>query len=63
MEVALAGRADLVVTSNFKDFVSYRADVREPERVAIHSTADARVIVAHLFTAAAWFRDGRIVIP
>ncbi|HEX6909705.1 MAG TPA: hypothetical protein VF142_04910 [Longimicrobium sp.] len=63
MEVALAGRADLIVTNNFKDFVSYRTDVREPERIALHGAADARVIVAQLFTAAQWFREGRIVIP
>lgn len=63
MEVALAGRADLLITNNFKHFVSYRTDVREPERIAVHSAADAQVLVAELFTAAKWFREGRIVIP
>lgn len=63
MEVALAGRADIIVTNNFKDFLSYRPDVREPERIAIHSAAHARVAVAQVFTAAKWFRDGCIDIP
>ncbi len=63
MDVALAGRADLIVTNNFKDFVAYRTDVRVPERIAVHSTADARVVVAQVFAAAEWFRQGRIDIP
>jgi predicted nucleic acid-binding protein len=63
MEVALAGRADLLITNNFKHFVSYRTDVREAERIAVHAAADAQVLIAQLFTAAKWFREGRIVIP
>ncbi len=63
MEVAPAGRADLIVTNNFKDFVTYRTDVREPDRIATYSTADAQVVIAQVFTAAAWVRDGRIVVP
>jgi hypothetical protein len=37
--------------------------VREPERIAIHSSADARVVIAQVFAAARWFREGRIDIP
>jgi predicted nucleic acid-binding protein len=63
MEVALAGSADLLVTSNFGDFVSYRTDERVPGRIALYSTAAARVTVVHTFVAAEWFREGRVAIP
>jgi predicted nucleic acid-binding protein len=63
LDVAVAGRADLLVTTNFADFVTYRTDVRERDRIAIYSTTAHRVVIAHLFTAAEWLREGRIVIP
>jgi predicted nucleic acid-binding protein len=63
LDVAVAGRADLVVTANFRDFLSYRTDVREPGRIAIYSTAQSSIIIAHLFTVAEWIRRGEIVIP
>jgi hypothetical protein len=63
LEVAVAGRADVLVTSNFKDFLSYKKDVREADRVAIYRAPQHRVVIAHPYTAAQWLRDGRIVVP
>lgn len=63
LEVAVAGRADILVTSNFKDFLDYRKDVREEGRIAVHHAPLHRVVIAHPYTAAQWLREGRIVIP
>jgi predicted nucleic acid-binding protein len=63
LEVATAARADLLVTSNFKDFLQYRQDVREKDRIAISQTAPHQVVIAHLYTVAEWLREGRIIIP
>jgi predicted nucleic acid-binding protein len=63
LDVAVAGRADLLITSNFKDFIGYRKDVREENRIAISQTPSHSVIIAHLFVAAQWVREGRITIP
>jgi hypothetical protein len=63
LDVAVAGRADLLVTSNFKDFLHYKQDVREEGRIAIYQAPQHRVVIAHTYTAAEWLRKGRIVIP
>ncbi|HYW11782.1 MAG TPA: PIN domain-containing protein [Longimicrobium sp.] len=63
LDVAVAGRADLLVTSNFKDFLDYRKDVREENRIAIYHAAQHRVMIVHTYTAAQWLRKGEIVIP
>lgn len=63
LDVATAGRADLLVTSNFKDFLQYRQDVREKDRIAISQTAPHQVVLAHPCTVVRWLREGRIVIP
>ena len=63
LEVAVAGRADLLVTSNFKDFVDHQTDVRVPDRVAVHSAPHHSVVIVHTFTAAKWLREGLANIP
>ena len=62
-DARVAGRAHLLVTSNFRDFLAYRKDVREKDRIAIYQAAHHRVVIAHLYTTAAWLREGRISIP
>lgn len=63
LDVAVSGRAHLLVTSNFSDFLSYLKDVRENDRIAIYQAPQHRVVIAHLYTAAGWLREGRISIP
>lgn len=62
LEVAHAGRARILATANFKDFVDYRTEVVNPGRIAIQRTADHEVIIAHPAEAAAWIRTGEIVL-
>ncbi len=58
VETALAGRAHLLVTANFDDFVTTRSRILEPGKVGIVETATARLVVAHPYRAATWLREG-----
>jgi predicted nucleic acid-binding protein len=62
LETALAGRADVIATANFTDFLNYRTEVVKPGRIAIHRTTEHEVIIAHLAEAAAWIRTGEIAL-
>jgi hypothetical protein len=63
LETALAGRADWLVTADFRDFAEpFRTRtplrVMVPGRLAVHDAADGRrLLIAHPATAAAWLRD------
>lgn len=58
LEAAVAGRAHLIATANFDDFVSYRTEIVAPGRVAIHRTGDHEMIIAHPVEVARWLRTG-----
>jgi predicted nucleic acid-binding protein len=60
LETAWAGRADLLVTANVRDFDRTDADVRAPNRIARLMRAGRNMILAHPYSAAAWL-DGRDV--
>ena len=60
VDVAIAGRADVIVTANFADFVHYRAVVLQPERVAALSHAEGRVVIAQPAMFAEWVRRGEL---
>ncbi len=63
LETALAGRATVLVTANFKDFISNDTAVIVPRRHAIH-TAPAHVFhIAHPYLMMDWLRVGHIPEP
>jgi predicted nucleic acid-binding protein len=65
LETAIAGRADFLVTSNFKDFIVDR-DTRIviPERYAIHYHPAHTVQIVHPFQMTDWFRTESLpVLP
>lgn len=62
LEVAVTGRAHVLATLDFSDFVNYRTEVLKPNRIAKYRTADHEVIIAHPAEAAAWVRTGEIVL-
>lgn len=62
LEVAIAGRADVLATLDFSDFVSYRTEMLKPARIARYRTANHEVIIAHPAEVAAWLRTGEIDI-
>jgi predicted nucleic acid-binding protein len=62
LEAAVAGRADVVATANFRDFVNYRTEILIPERVALYRTAAHEVVIAHPAEVARWVRTGEMVV-
>lgn len=59
VDVAIAGRADLIVTANFVDFLTYRTVVLRPNRLAVLPHAAGQIVVAHPAEVAAWLRTGQ----
>uniref|UniRef100_B8HZ90 PIN domain-containing protein n=1 Tax=Cyanothece sp. (strain PCC 7425 / ATCC 29141) TaxID=395961 RepID=B8HZ90_CYAP4 len=60
LEVAIAGRANLLITANFKDFLSKDTDVVVPEQHAIHNAPGHRFHIVHPYLTLDWLRSGTI---
>lgn len=60
LEVAFTGRAQLLVTANFQDFVSYGTVVHQPGRVAVQKRVRQELVIAHPYVAVEWVRNGEI---
>lgn len=60
LETALAGQASVLVTANFKDFISNDTRIVIPERYAIHTTPAHVLRIAHPYEMMGWLRLGRI---
>lgn len=58
LDTALAAQTHLLVTANFDDFVAAKSSILEVGKVGIVETANAKLVVAHPFRAAAWLRQG-----
>lgn len=58
LETALAGRADILVTANFDDFLTTKAQVLEPGKVALVETVTRKLLVVHPYRAAEYLRNG-----
>jgi predicted nucleic acid-binding protein len=63
LETALAGRANVLVTANFRDFISNDTHVIVPERHAVHVAAAHVVYIVHPYLMMDWLRQGHIPIP
>lgn len=60
LEVAFTGRAQLLVTANFQDFVSYGTEVLKPGRVGVQKRLRHEVVIAHPHVAVEWVRSGEM---
>ncbi|WP_207546446.1 hypothetical protein [Methylobacterium indicum] len=58
LDTALAGRADALVTGNFRDFTHYTDDVIARGRVHIRTTAGASLWIVHHEDMARWLQTG-----
>ena len=58
LDTALAGRADALVTGNFRDFAHYADDVVARGRVHIRTTAGASLWIVHHEDMARWLQTG-----
>ena len=60
LETALAGRATVLVTANFEDFISKDTNIIIPNRHAIHFSPAHTVHIAHPYLMMEWIRTGQI---
>lgn len=61
LETAIAGRADFLVTSNFKDFIVDRdTRIMIPDRYAIYYNPAHTVQIVHPFQLTDWFRNSSL---
>lgn len=60
LETALAGRATVLVTANFKDFISNDTRIIVLGRHAIHTTPAHVFHIAHPYYMIDWLRNGQI---
>ncbi|MGB7414834.1 MAG: PIN domain-containing protein [Thermosynechococcaceae cyanobacterium] len=64
LETAIGGKAQVLITANFKDFISKDTSVVVPQRYAIHSTVDQNFQIVHPYLFMKWIREGQIpLIP
>jgi predicted nucleic acid-binding protein len=60
LETAIAGRADFLVTANFKDFITKNTAVVTLDRYAIHQSPDCTVHIVHPYLMMEWLRTGNM---
>jgi predicted nucleic acid-binding protein len=60
LETALAGRATVLVTANFEDFISKDTNIIVPRRHAIHFFPAHAFHIAHPYLMMEWIRAGQI---
>ncbi|ACK73734.1 conserved hypothetical protein (plasmid) [Gloeothece citriformis PCC 7424] len=60
LETALAGRAEILVTANFKDFMSNDTQLIIPQRHAIHIAPNHRFHIVHPYLMIDWINQGQI---
>lgn len=57
VETALAGRANVLVTANFRDFISNDTHIIAPERHAVHVAATHAFHIVHPYLMMDWLRQ------
>ena len=60
LDTAIAGRAHILATYNFKDFTSPNTEVLTPDRVQVCRTAGHDVLIMHANVAAEFLRTGQL---
>jgi predicted nucleic acid-binding protein len=60
LETAIAGRADFLITANFKDFITKNTAVVALDRYAIHQSPDGTVHIVHPYLMMEWLRTGKL---
>jgi predicted nucleic acid-binding protein len=61
LETAIAGRANVLITANFKDFISKDVQVVIPDRHAVYRGPDDHAFqIVHPYLMMDWIRSGQI---
>jgi predicted nucleic acid-binding protein len=63
LETAIAGRADFLVTANFKDFIMEKTAIVSPNRYALHQGSDSTIHIVHPYLMMEWLRTGIMPEP
>ena len=63
LDTAVAGGTDILATANFRDFLTRRAEILVPDRLARFDHPKGRVLIAHPSVVRDWFLAGRIELP
>lgn len=62
LETALAGRATILVTANFQDFLAKDVEIIVPERHGIYRSPSHSFQIVHPYLMMNWFNEGNIPI-
>jgi predicted nucleic acid-binding protein len=62
LETAIAGKANIVITANFKDFISKDTQVVIPGKHAVYQSPDHAFQIAHPYLMMDWLRSGQIPV-
>lgn len=60
LETALAGRANVLVTANFQDFISKDTQISIPQRYGIHVAPSHVFHIVHPYLVMDWLKTGQI---
>jgi len=60
LETAIAGRARILATANFDDFLAAGSEILRPNRLALHRAPGGEIVIAHPALVANWFAAGEI---
>ena len=60
LETAISGKAQVLVTANFKDFITKNTEIILPQRHAIQLTPDCGFQIVHPYLFMEWIREGKI---
>lgn len=60
LETVISGRADVLVTANFKDFVTPQTRIVIPQRHGVYVSPQHSFHVVHPYLIMDWLRDGRL---
>ncbi len=63
LETAISGRAVVLITENFKDFVSKDTNIVSPKQHAIHFSPAHTLHIVHPYLMMSWIRAGYIPPP
>jgi PIN domain len=63
LETCIAGKAHILVTANFKDFLARDVQVLEANRIALYPSPKGPLLISHPYVMSEWFRQGKIMLP
>ncbi|MBL1208403.1 PIN domain-containing protein [Geminocystis sp. GBBB08] len=60
LETALAGKADMLITANFQDFLNKDVEIIIPQKHGIYHSPNHNINIIHPYLAIQWLNQGNI---